>query len=83
MVHDGLILRGDRLLVPISLRLEKGFHAGHMGINSCLRRARELVFWPGMSRDIREFIGSCDICASHALKQSAQPLCMHSTPNRP
>ena len=85
VAHDGLILRGDRLLVPMSLRLmiKKRLHAGHMGINSCLRRARELVFWPGMSRDIREFIGSCDICASHALKQSAQPLSMHSTPNRP
>ena len=28
-------------------------HAGHLGINSTLRRARDLLYWPGMSTDVR------------------------------
>ncbi|RUS68488.1 hypothetical protein EGW08_023750 [Elysia chlorotica] len=53
-VQDGIILRGDRIVIPSSLRqdLKSKVHAGHHGINSCLRRARDLIFWPGMSNDI-------------------------------
>ena len=57
--------------------------AGHMGINSCLRKARELVFWPGMSSEIRKYTESCDTCAIHNDKQAAEPLFMHEVPGRP
>ena len=66
-VQDGIILRGERVVIPISLRpdLKAKLHAGHLGINSCLRRARELVFWPGMSADIpshRRMYHLCHAC---------------------
>ena len=64
-VQDGIILRGDRIVIPQSLRqdLKIKVHAGHQGVNSCLRRARDLIFWPGMSADIRAYVESCDTCA--------------------
>ena len=48
-VQDGIVIRGDRIVIPMSMRKEmkEKTHAGHSGINSCLRRARELIFWPG------------------------------------
>ena len=54
-VQDGIILRGERVVIPTSLRpdIKQKVHAGHLGINYCLRRAWELVFWPAMSSDIR------------------------------
>ena len=57
-VHNGIILRGERIVIPAAMRpyIKVKLHAGHMGINSCLRRARELVFWPGMSSKIRQYI---------------------------
>lgn len=84
-VQDGLILRGDRIVIPTTLRqsLKKRLHVGHLGINSCLRRARDLVYWPGMSKDIRQYIEACSICASHSDKQPSEPLHMHETPTRP
>ena len=84
-VQDSIILREERVVIPTSLRpdLKAKLHAEHLGINSCLRRARELVFWPGMSADIRQAIEGCTTCAMHAGKQATEPLVMTDVPDRP
>ena len=84
-VHDGIILRGDRVVIPHQMRpeMKEKVHAGHSGINSCLRRARQLIFWPRMSAEIRHFIESCDVCTSHSAKLPAETLRMHEVPDRP
>ena len=48
-VHDQLLLRGSRIVVPSALRediLEK-LHAGHQGIVKTQLRAHTSVWWPG------------------------------------
>lgn len=84
-VENGLILRGERIVIPKSLRYEmkQMIHTGHLGINSCLRRARAYLFWPGMSSDITQYIENCSTCSSMSNKQSIQPLYVHTTPERP
>lgn len=84
-VQDGVLLRGERVIIPSILRgeIKRKLHAGHSGINSCLRRARELIFWPGMSSEIRQYIESCNVCASSASRQAPEPLYMHDIPDRP
>ena len=84
-VQDGIILRGERVVIPTSLRpdIKQKVHAGHLGINSCLRRARELVFWPGMSSDIRQTIENCSTCAMFSDKQPPEPLIINNIPSRP
>ena len=44
VVQEGLILRGDRVVIPNTLRKEtiQDLHAAHQGIESTLRRARVL-----------------------------------------
>ena len=78
-VQDGMILRGNRVVITTSLRtqMKNKVHAGHMGINSCPHRARDLIYWPGMSSDIRQFIETCDTCATLCDKQSTEPLCVY------
>ena len=84
-VQDGIILRGERVVIPTSLRpdIKQKVHAGHLGINSCLRRARELVFWPGMSSDIRQTIENCSTCAMFSDKQPPEPSIINNIPSRP
>ena len=84
-IEDGLVLRGERIVIPAALRhsMKEKVHAGHLGINSCLRRARTTIFWPGMSADIRRYVESCRTCATFQPKQPSQPLHMHDVPNRP
>ena len=50
-VDDGLIFRGQTLIVPRRLRAEilLQVHKGHLGITKTLERAKDSLFWPGMS----------------------------------
>ncbi|XP_037079231.1 uncharacterized protein K02A2.6-like [Pollicipes pollicipes] len=84
-VHDGIIVRGDRVVIPKTMRKEMlvKLHAGHSGINSCLRRARDFIFWPGMSNDIREYLAVCDTCALSPSGQAPEPIFAHAVPERP
>ncbi len=61
-IQDGLVFRGERVVIPESLQgdLTKRIHSSHLGIEGCLRRARECLYWPGMNEHIRTFIAKCD-----------------------
>ena len=41
-VQDGLLFKGQRVIIPAALRREmiRKLHSSHMGVESCLRRAR-------------------------------------------
>ncbi len=84
-VQDGIIMRGERVVIPTSMRKEMKLkvHAGHLGVNSCLRRARSLIFWPQMSTDIRQYIEACDVCATFSSKQPEEDLHLRAAPERP
>ena len=100
-VQDGIVYRGDRIVVPKSMRLEmkQKVHIGHLGINSCLRRARDTIFWPGMSsifftlffnipyssvfQKIRNYIETCGTCATYEVKQPAESPMISEQPERP
>ena len=73
--------RGERIEVPSPLRkvMKEKVHAGHIGINSSLRRARDLIYWPQMSTDIRHYVETCGVCATYVNKQSAVSVVMADT----
>ena len=59
-------------------------HSAHIGINGCIRRAREAVFWPGMTADLTNYISQCDICNRFpASTPPKEPLIAHAVPLRP
>lgn len=63
-VHNGLLLRGSRLVIPATMRdtvLEK-IHEGHQGVVKCRERASQTVWWPGLSNQIRELVLKCREC---------------------
>ena len=66
-VVNGLILKGDRILIPKSLREQclKCLHKSHMGITKTLAHARTSVFWPDMGKDITNFLSTCSSCARY------------------
>ena len=57
-VHDGVILKNDRVIIPRALQAEvlDRIHAGHQGIEKCRLRARDAVFWCGMNDDIERLV---------------------------
>ena len=63
-VQDGIIFKGQRCVIRKTLRQkvnEKIYHA-HIGIQGCLRRAREVAYWPSMNQEITDYIEHCDTC---------------------
>jgi len=74
-VENGMLMRGSRIVIPPPLRKEMlaRIHTGHQGIVRCRERARQSVWWPGMSRELEELVKNCPECCK-ALKQRAQPL---------
>ena len=51
VVQEGLVLRGDRVVIPKAFRKEImiDLHTAHQGIESTPRRARENIYWPNMN----------------------------------
>ena len=82
---QGLVFRGEQLVVPVSLRKEmlNQLHSSHIGIGGCVRRAREILYWPRMSAEIRYFVFRCTICQTYRPEQACEELQPHELPSRP
>ena len=67
--HDkGLFLKGDRIIVSTACRknIRESLHeSAHLGIDSCLHRARDTVYWPGMNVDLKQYIQYYPTCTAH------------------
>ena len=84
-VEDGVILKGDRVLIPESMRADvmKRLHAGHQGVEKCKLRAKISVFWDGINKDIEEVVQRCDVCQTHQRSTPKETLMPHELPTRP
>ena len=83
-IANGLLLRGKRIIVPPPLRktlLEK-LHSGHQGITKCRERARQSIWWPGLSKQLEELVLNCPECL-RAQRQRPQPLTPTPLPQLP
>ena len=68
-VEKGLLLRGNRLVIPTSLRPEvlSQLHVGHQGIMKCRERAKQAVWWLGLSKQLQELVQDCPVCYKHRI----------------
>ena len=83
--QEGVLLFQDRVIIPQSLRqpVLHNLHAAHQGTSSMEARARTIVYWPGMSSDIRETRARCSHCNRNAPSQAAPPPLPSNPPATP
>ena len=83
-VVKGVILKRSRILIPSSMRLDvlDKIHQGHLGITKCRERAKQSVWWPGISTQIQELIKNCRTCARYHVNKP-EPLIPTAFPERP
>lgn len=83
--QGGIVFRGERAVIPNELQhdITCRIHSSHLGVEGCLRRARECVYWQGMSEHIKTYIQKCDVCRSVDMKQQKETLHPHEVPSRP
>ena len=84
-VQDGFIFKGERVVVPKAARgnLLRRIHNSHLGVNGCLNRAHECLYWPGMTGDIKNHVSTCEACREYERGQTKETLRNHGTPSRP
>ncbi|XP_053403234.1 uncharacterized protein K02A2.6-like [Mercenaria mercenaria] len=84
-VADDLIFRGQTIVIPATARkhLIEAVHQGHFGVEKTTLRARELMFWPGMAKQISDYVSQCSVCQKHRYSNAKEPLEQHEIPDRP
>jgi hypothetical protein len=74
---EGLVFKDQQIVIPKVLRKQilKDIHQSHLGIVLSTRRARDYVYWPGMSKEIKEAVQiKCDVCSQHQTNQQKETL---------
>ncbi len=61
---ESCIARGHRAVIPLSLRgrVLSMSHEGHLGIVKLKQRCRDLVWWPGIDRELEALVRDCAPC---------------------
>ena len=54
IVHDDIVYKGEKIVVPTSLRPEylKQIHQGHPSTEAMKNRVRDVFYWPSLSKDV-------------------------------
>ncbi|MEW8546431.1 MAG: RNase H-like domain-containing protein, partial [Candidatus Thiodiazotropha sp.] len=84
-VEQDLIFRGQKIVIPKTLREDMlcQVHTGHLGVTKTLERAKDNIFWPGMSKQITDHVLNCSVCLKHRDSNAKEPLIAHEFPQRP
>ena len=83
--QDDVIFKASKCVIPGSLRskIKEKIHYSHIGIQGCLRRVREVVYWPKMNAELADFISRCEICNAFQSAQIKEPFICQEVPHRP
>ena len=67
-VADGLLLKGNRIIIPDKDRPQilKQIHEGHLGIQKCLQREKATVYWPRLYDELKDLVTNCAICLKYS-----------------
>ena len=82
---DGIMFRRERVIILKSMQSEMlhTIHSSHLGVEKCKRRARDILYWPGMNSQIEDLISNCQTCNTYRRVNTKEPLHPHSVPKRP
>ncbi|XP_054282050.1 uncharacterized protein K02A2.6-like [Macrosteles quadrilineatus] len=83
-IIEDLICYKERIIIPFELRKDiiNKLHDGHFGSTRTVLRAKQSVFWPGITTEIHNLIENCDTCAKHQ-NQKSEKMIQSDTPDYP
>lgn len=66
---NGVLFYRDRIVVPATLRKQLliHLHGNHDGMVLMKRAARQKIFWPGIDKDIEDWVNGCSVCQQTSL----------------
>ena len=74
--QNGICYRGTCIIIPKYLQSEilEKLHRSHLGFESTLRKAKDVVYWPSIHNDIRVTVDQCQICQENKPAQQKEPM---------
>ncbi len=84
-MQNDVLMMGDRIIIPKKMKsavLQK-LHIGHQGVQRTKAQARQVVFWPGMAKDIESMVSKCSTCQKFQPQNQREPLQSHDIPDVP
>ena len=84
-MQNGMVFKDNRIVGPTSVRkyIIATVHRSHQGIQGCIRRAKDAVYWPLMNQEITDYVNQCSVCNTYRPEQCKEPLMPHAVPDRP
>ena len=84
-VYNGVLYKSQKVVIPLLLQpsMLRKLHQSHQGGESMVRRAREVMYWPGMQAAILQESANCSVCASYNLTLPKVPMLSHEIPQGP
>lgn len=83
--YNGLLLRGNRIVIPTKLRkiVLDAAHEGHPGIVAMKGRLRCKVWWPRMDKDVETLVKCCKSCTLVGIPNLPVPMKRRELPIAP
>ena len=83
--NGGLLFKGNKLIIPKSMQQDMLdlIHEPHLGVVKSKSRAREVIFWPGMSSQIEDKVSKCQVCATVQNSNPKEPMVCTDLTDRP
>jgi hypothetical protein len=80
--EDGFIVYRNRLFIPKSLRttLLKRLLAMHQAADKMMARARQCIWWPLLTKDVKNIAMTCKPCQEYKPSNPAEKLIHHECP---
>ena len=74
--YDGILLKGTQIIIPQSMRNEMLviLHESHFGREKTCNLAKDVMFWPGMNAQIKDYVSKCGICNEHKSSNQKEPM---------
>ena len=85
VTYNNIIFKGSKVVIPERLRsvMLQRRHQSHQRPEACIRRERDVIFWPGIASEIRHLVSQCSTCNSYGAQQQKEPLMLPEIPNMP
>ncbi|UYV62790.1 K02A2.6-like, partial [Cordylochernes scorpioides] len=84
-VSDGIVYKGNCIMVPSTLRKEilQVVHSSHQGIAASKEKARSAFYWPGMITQVENEVEKCRTCQEYSRKNPEESRIAHEIPEFP
>ena len=80
-ILDELLFKGQ--LLVMRKQIMEDIQATNIGIEAYIRRVRDILYWPRMATELKQYVAKCDICLVHRSGQGKEPIVQHEMVARP